>query len=186
MHRNALRQLLVSYPITFPDDKIHWEKVCRFVENQPRCFERDLARGHITGSAWIVSPDQGQALLTHHRKLNRWLQLGGHADGDPDIFAVALREAQEESGLRKIKPLSTEIFDIDVHPIPPTPTEPAHFHYDIRFIFAAHPTEPLTISRESKDLAWIELTSLQQLDIDRSLSRMVEKMHHQFKATPKK
>jgi len=118
MHRNPLRQLLASYPIIYPDDKTHLKRVEAFVEKYPRCFERNLAIGHITGSAWIVSPDRLHVLMTHHKKLNRWLQLGGHADGNPDVFTVALREAQEESGLKRIKPLAQQIFDIDVHPIP--------------------------------------------------------------------
>jgi 8-oxo-dGTP pyrophosphatase MutT (NUDIX family) len=175
MHRNPLRQLLATYPVTYPDDNVHLERVQHFVEQHPQCFERSLTIGHITGSAWIVSPDRLQVLLTHHKKLNRWLQLGGHADGNPDIPAVSLREAREESGLKNITLLSKEIFDIDVHPIPTTPTEVAHDHYDIRFIFEADPAEPLIISNESKDLAWVEIANLPHLSTDRSMLRMAQK-----------
>ncbi len=93
---------MATYPITYPDDTLHLEKIYRFVDEQPTCFERSLSIGHITGSAWIVDLNRNQALLTYHRKLNKWLQLGGHADGDPNVFNVALREAQEESGLKEI------------------------------------------------------------------------------------
>src|SRR5215510_11521790 len=90
----------------------------QFVAANPNCFERSLQIGHVTGSAWIVDLDRTHALLTHHRKLNKWLQLGGHADGDPDILRVALREAREESNLDAIRPVSENIFDVDIHVIP--------------------------------------------------------------------
>src|SRR5207245_6935322 len=90
----------------------------RFVTEHADCFERSLQTGHITGSAWVVDIDRSHALLTHHRKLNKWLQLGGHADGDPDILRVALREAREESSLESIRAVSEAIIDIDIHLIP--------------------------------------------------------------------
>src|ERR1019366_3306840 len=93
------------------------EQLRLFVEAHADCFERSLAIGHVTGSAWIVDRDRTHTLLTHHRKLDKWLQLGGHADGDLDILRVALREAREESGLEAIRPVSEEIFDVDIHTI---------------------------------------------------------------------
>lgn len=176
MHRNSLRQLLDAYPIIYLEDREQRDRVRDFVEAYPQCFERRLAVGHLTGSSWIVSPDRKRVLLTHHKKLNRWLQLGGHADGNPDVFAVARREAQEESGLKNIRTLSRQIFDIDVHLIPATPREAAHHHYDIRFIFEADPAEPLTISSESKDLAWVDVTTLPEFGVDGSVLRMAQKM----------
>jgi hypothetical protein len=89
-----------------------------FIAAQPECLWRSCVPGHLTGSAWVVSPDRRRVLLTHHRKLDKWLQLGGHADGDPDLAAVAQREAHEESGLMGIRLLSPEVFDVDRHWIP--------------------------------------------------------------------
>lgn len=94
------------------------ERLRAFVGAQAACFERTLAIGHVTGSAWIVDRAGTAALLTHHRKLDTWLQLGGHADGDADIRRVALREATEESGLTHIAFASAAIYDVDVHRIP--------------------------------------------------------------------
>ena len=178
MHRRKILQLLDSYQLTGEADRLQWERVRRFVEQNPRCFERELAIGHLTGSAWIVSPGRDHVLLTHHRQVDRWLQLGGHADGDPDILAVACREAAEESGLTRIRPLSTEIFDLDVHPIPARPSTPEHYHYDVRFIFEADPAEPLVISPESKDLARAPLVPLEALTkwaVEEGILRMAVK-----------
>ena len=104
------------------------DRICRLVESHADCFDRTCRPGHITGAAWILSVDRRRALLTHHRKLDRWLQLGGHADGQWHIEEVALREAREESGLTHfdIVPINGVVmpFDVDVHEIPArtTPT----------------------------------------------------------------
>ncbi len=146
-----------------------------FVEAQADCLERTCVPGHLTGSAWVVSPDRTQTLLTHHLKLEKWLQLGGHADGDGDLPAVARREALEESGLTGVRAVHAEIFDLDRHWIPPRKTDPGHYHYDLRFVFEADPRAPLVISSESKDLAWLELGRVVALNPEESMARMVRK-----------
>lgn len=146
-----------------------------FVTAEPDCLLRTCVPGHLTGSAWIVSPDRTRVLLTHHRKLDKWLQLGGHADGDPDLLAVALREAREESGLGSVRALSADVFDLDRHWIPPRQADPGHFHYDLRFLLEADPREPLTVSHESKDLAWVDLGQVTALNPEESMARMVRK-----------
>jgi 8-oxo-dGTP pyrophosphatase MutT (NUDIX family) len=146
-----------------------------FVNRQPDCFDRSLLVGHITGSAWVLDQDQALVLLTHHCKLNKWLQLGGHADGEGDVLLVALREAVEESGLESIWPFSREIFDVDVHEIPAHANDPAHLHYDVRFRLAANPNQPLRVSSESKELAWVPLREVHKLTREESVLRMVEK-----------
>lgn len=147
----------------------------RFVETREDCFLRSQLSGHLTGSAWIVSPDRTRTLLTHHRKLDKWLQLGGHADGDPDLLAVAMKEAREESGLTRLKAVSAAPFDVDRHLIPERKGVPEHFHYDLRFMIEADPAEPLVISHESKDLAWVEVTRVTSLNPEESMARMVRK-----------
>ena len=146
-----------------------------FVESHSDCLLRSCVPGHLTGSAWIVSPDRRRTLLTHHHKLDKWLQLGGHANGDSDLAAVAMREAREESGLSQLKLLAPEVFDVDRHWIPPRKADPGHFHYDLRFLILADPAEPLQISSESKDLAWVELERVAQLNPEESMARMVRK-----------
>lgn len=173
--RLTLLQLLKNYQPLHSEDQSQLEKIREFVAAHDQCFERTFLKGHITGSAWVVDETGQKVLLTHHKKLNKWLQLGGHADGDGDVWAVALREAQEESGLKNFKPVSNEIFDVDVHIIPERKNEPEHFHYDIRFAFQTNASTPLKISHESRQLAWVPLTDLEHYTAEASMLRMRQK-----------
>jgi len=112
----------------------------------------------------------------HHRKLDRWFQPGGHADGDPDIQQVALKEAQEETGLTDIQAVDSKLFDIDIHLIPANSKDTAHLHYDIRFLMQADRNEPLKINSESKNLAWVLLEDVYRYNDSESIMRMVKKM----------
>ena len=138
-------------------------------------FDRTLVPGHVTASAWIVDPERARAVLLHHCKLDRWLQLGGHVDGDPDVRRSALREAREESGLRTLRMIVDSIYDIDVHRIPARGSEPAHDHYDLRFALEADPREPLVRNEESHDVRWIALSDLESYAIDDSVRRLAAK-----------
>ena len=179
MHRRPLLALLALYVARHPDEASDVERVRRLVTAQPTCFERSCAPGHITASSWIVSEDGRRCLLTHHRKLERWLQLGGHADGDPEVAAVALREAREESGMSEFELIEPEagcpVIDIDVHAIPPWGSEPEHEHHDIRFLFRAVAGQELQISEESNDLDWFEWRELGSLGADESILRLARK-----------
>lgn len=151
------------------------QRILTFVRAHPDCFERSLLAGHVTGSAWIINPERTMTLLTHHAKLDKWLQPGGHADGDPDVLAVARREMEEESGLRGEVLLGGAIFDVDAHDIPARGETPAHVHYDVRFAFEADPQMPLRVSDESHALAWVPLDAVADLATDGSVLRMVAK-----------
>lgn len=144
----------------------------------PLAFSRARLAGHFTGSAWLVSQDGQRVLLTHHRKLQRWLQLGGHADGDADLAAVALREAEEESGLRGLR-LEGEVFDLDRHWIPERDEVPGHWHYDVRYVVRSGADETFAISEESLALAWV---SIQALLIDPSADESLQRMARQWRA----
>ncbi len=146
-----------------------------FIVAHPDCLWRTCLDGHLTASAWIVDPVRERTLLTHHRKLDRWLQLGGHVDGEADLATAALREAQEESGLSRLRLVSPEVFDVDRHRIPARGAEPGHWHFDVRFLIEADPTELLKISSESKDLAWVTLADVAHFNSEESLLRMVRK-----------
>ncbi|MEO6876092.1 MAG: NUDIX hydrolase [Opitutaceae bacterium] len=177
MHRSKVLQLLRTYaerPLDAHEAAMTADTI-RFVEANEDCFSRTQLSGHLTGSAWVVDAARSRTLLTHHRKLDKWLQLGGHADGDPDLLAVAMREAHEESGLARLRAVSPEIFDLDRHWIPERKSEPAHWHYDLRFMIEADPAELLAISGESKDLAWVDVARVTALNPEESMARMVRK-----------
>jgi len=180
MHRAPLIKKLYAYTPLNRTEAIAHLKILNFVLDQPQCFERSLLTGHITASAVVINEDKTSILLTHHKKLNRWLQLGGHADGENNLLNVALREAQEESGIKKILPLSENIFDLDVHYIPRYKNEPEHFHYDIRFLFEANDQEPLIVSHESKALAWIPINEISNYNQEESLLRLEYKLQNNF------
>ena len=138
-------------------------------------FLRERLAGHFTASAWLVARDDRRVLLTHHRKLGKWLQLGGHADGDRDFARVALTEAQEESGLQGLS-VDAGIFDLDRHWIPEHKGVPGHWHYDVRFVVRGGDDEDFVVSDESHDLAWREIASLVgDEQADPSLRRMAVK-----------
>ena len=95
MHRQQLLNLLQEYQLTYPGESATCARMARFVRDHAHCFDRSLENGHVTGSCWLVDRAGDRVLLTHHKKLNKWLQLGGHADGDPDVLRVALKEGSE-------------------------------------------------------------------------------------------
>ena len=156
-------------------EQLSKEKTVDFVQRYEDCFERALTCGHITGSAWLISKDGTKALLTHHNKLDKWLQLGGHCDGDSDVLAVAIKVAQEESGITQIKPLSTGIFDLDVHLLPESKHHQAHYHYDVRFLLQVQSDEQVVVSDESKALKWITKDRESLPSNTSSIMRMFEK-----------
>jgi 8-oxo-dGTP pyrophosphatase MutT (NUDIX family) len=163
----VLTELIIPYAghykITDDRDLNNARWVLNLITHNPDAFESSRLEGHVTASAFVICHDASHVLLTHHAKLDCWLQLGGHCDGLRDPAAAALREAQEESGLDDIRPVSRGIFDIDVHQIPEHCGTPAHLHYDIRFLFKADRFADLTLSAESKALAWVPIADLQSI-----------------------
>jgi 8-oxo-dGTP pyrophosphatase MutT (NUDIX family) len=174
-HPFDLALALADYRQAHPTEPATPRLFLEFLASSPGTFERAHLPGHFTGSAWLVSADGQRVLLTHHRKLGRWLQLGGHADGDADLAAVALREAREESGLTGLE-LVPGIFDIDRHAIPARGQDPEHWHYDVRFVVRATTSEAFELSEESLALAWRPVADMAaDPTSDESLRRMAAK-----------
>jgi 8-oxo-dGTP pyrophosphatase MutT (NUDIX family) len=130
----------------------------------------------VSIAAWIKGISLAPpGLSIHHRKLGIWLQLGGHSDGESDVLSVAMDEAVEESGLTSLEVVCEEIFDLDVHGIPARKNEPAHFHYDVRFLFRQTGAEDYIVSEESHDLAWVPMAELESYTSEWSMRRMRDK-----------
>jgi len=173
-----LKEDLKKYGELYPAEK---ETVGRFlrlinVEDSEKTLTRTyFSDGHITTSALILNPGKTKMLLTHHKFLNLWLQLGGHFEKDPSLLDSAIRESKEESGIDEILPLSSEFIDLDIHEIPPNlkKGEPAHYHYDIRFLLQAK-SEGLVVSDESNDLKWVDISKEEKL-FNYNIRRLIEK-----------
>lgn len=145
-------------------------------------FVRERLDGHFTASAFLVDRSRRRTLLTHHRKLGLWLQPGGHADGDRDLRAVALREAIEESGLAGLR-VEPEIFDLDRHWIPDHGGVPGHWHHDVRYVVHAGSSEAFVVGAESHALAWRPIDAIaQDAEADASLRRMARRWLRQLQA----
>lgn len=151
------------------------ETIISFVDSNVDCFERSLEIGHVTASAWLLSKDLTKVLLMHHAKLGIWVQLGGHCDGNSDVLAVAIKEAQEESGIQAIVPIAEEIFDIDIHLIPENKREKEHYHYDIRFLLQVASDEEIVPNSESKSLQWFGKNIMELPTRNLSIIRMHNK-----------
>jgi 8-oxo-dGTP pyrophosphatase MutT (NUDIX family) len=176
MKRNSLLSLLAAYAPENGTEKEMYLDTIEFVKKYPDCFERTLQIGHVTASGLVLSPDGNSVLLMHHQKLGRWLQPGGHCDGDPDTEAVARKEIWEETGIQQLGLLQKGIFDVDIHLIPERKGLPAHNHYDIRFAFKAAEGQSIIVNDESLDVQWIPLGKVQELNDSESVVRMIRKI----------
>lgn len=174
-----LRQALEEYRQLCPDEAAEaalFLALMAAAGEDASPFRREFQPGHFTGSAWVVSADGERVLLTHHRKLDLWLQPGGHADGDVDLGRVALREAEEETGVAGLRLENGEIFDIDRHRIPARKAEAEHWHYDLRYVVRAGADERFVVSEESHDLAWRDIVEVSRdAGADASVRRMAQK-----------
>ncbi len=177
MHRQELLDLLGRHRTRFLEESAFADRARAFVELHPDCFHRDLWPAHVTGSAWVVNPDRSRVLMLHHRKHDQWFQPGGHADGEADIAAVALRETSEESGIapEHIRLVNARIFDLDIHRIPAGQQGPAHEHVDVRFLVEIDDRQPVPGNDESHEVRWVPLGQVSRFNNNRSTFRMVEK-----------
>lgn len=161
-----------------PSDAVEQEAqefIRKFIIDQPAFWSRNTLAGHLTGSAWVVNEARTKAVLLHHKKLNIWVQPGGHMeDSDATMLAASLREATEETGLTDLQLGQESIFDLDIHKIPARKDEPEHWHLDVRYLFVTQ-QEELTLCEDSNDLAWFDRAQIEQLTDEESVLRMVRK-----------
>jgi 8-oxo-dGTP pyrophosphatase MutT (NUDIX family) len=177
MHRQELLNLLRRHRTRFMDEAAYIRRASTFVEEHEDIFYRELWPAHVTGSAWVVSPDRESVLMLHHRKLDQWFQPGGHADGDNDVLRVALRETSEETGLdpAHIRLIDEAVFDVDIHTILASHEAPRHEHIDIRFLVEIDDSLPLPGSDEAHEVLWVDFHDISRFNNNRSTYRMVEK-----------
>ena len=177
--RTALLEALRRLEPADAEEAHDRDRILAFVARHERPFDRGIREGHLTGSAITVSADGSRVLLLHHRKLERWLQPGGHGDpGEATGEAVALREAFEESGIAglALHPTAPRPLDVDVHEIPARGDEPAHEHLDLRYLVVA-PTDAgvAPALAELHEIRWVGWHETQGLRPDRGLQRALAK-----------
>lgn len=137
-------------------------------------FSRSNPIGHITGSCWILNRSLTSVLLTHHKKLMIWIPTGGHSEGETDPYNIALREGEEETGL-KLKSMGTTPFFMDIHDIPKYNGIPNHKHYDYTYLFIPEGSEDYIISEESLNLKWIPLDEIEKYSQEKNVLLMRDK-----------
>jgi 8-oxo-dGTP pyrophosphatase MutT (NUDIX family) len=173
--KNKWKVWLKDYSTPFPEEEAFKLRFLALL-NYDNCFERTNLEGHFTASAFIYSPKDSKFLLLHHAKLDRWLQPGGHADGETNLGEVAKKEAIEETGLELKSPESSSFFDIDIHFIPARNEVEGHYHFDVRYLFLIDSSQEPVKNHESKDIKWFTETELKSLDLDASIIRVMEKI----------
>jgi 8-oxo-dGTP pyrophosphatase MutT (NUDIX family) len=176
MHREELLNMLYNYRTRYMDEVAFVRRAIDLVNREEHIFERRMPI-HVTASTWVVSPDREKVLLMHHKKYSQWFQPGGHADGDPDVLNVALRECAEETGIdpAQIKLIDAEIFDVDMHSVPKIGAIEAHGHIDVRFAVEIDDRLPIPGNHESHEVAWFSLRDVMHYSRLRSTYRILEK-----------
>lgn len=154
-----------------PDAERHRRAILDFVDAHDDALHRSCRRGHLTGSALVVDAAGARVVMLHHAKLRRWLQPGGHCDGDANLAAVALREASEETGIIGLRVHPVAI-DLDVHEVDP-PADGPHLHLDARYLVVVPEGAEPVGNHESTEIRWASEADLEELDIDAGTWRLV-------------
>jgi ADP-ribose pyrophosphatase YjhB (NUDIX family) len=168
--------ILKQYNPETEKEKKYKNKMLELFESKREvAFTRQNIQAHFTASAWIIDPNSHEILLLHHKKLNKWLQPGGHADGEMNLEKVSRKEAFEETSLMDLSLVIKGIFDIDIHPIPEHKGVLQHYHYDVRFAYFCTDRTKTQINSESNKFQWIEIEKVKDLTDEPSILRMVNK-----------
>ncbi len=177
MIMNLIHQLqhFTTTPLCTVEEQHKVAHFIEFLKTNPHAFDR-ANKGHVTSSIWIVNAEHTHTLLTHHKKFNLWIQLGGHNDGIADCKTVAAQEALEESGIEGLTFAHPDIFDVDIHHINGT----CAYHYDVRYLMQAPAGSSFKVSVESHNLAWVPFDKVAEYTLHSSVLRMNEKFMQQF------
>jgi 8-oxo-dGTP pyrophosphatase MutT (NUDIX family) len=176
MTRKELIDTLIRYVAFNSHEEKMKSRFLTFVRNNEDCFKRELLIGHLTASCWVMNEKKDEVLLIHHVKLDKWLQPGGHCDRDENVYRVAKKELEEETGLIPILD-NNSIFDLDIHTIPERKGIAEHEHFDIRFLFVVNRLDELVYNHETKGMKWLKLNDISNYNSEESVLRMRDKVN---------
>ena len=184
------RQELLNQIEYYPPFNEHEEKdkalILGWISNNENAFSRENTVAHITASAWVVNKDRSKVLMVYHNIYNSWSWLGGHADGETDLLAVALREVKEEAGISHVSPVSEEIFSlesltVDGH-VKKGKYVSSHLHLNVTYLLEADSEEAVSIKAdENSGVAWFSpeealKKSTEPWFVEHVYSKLIEKM----------
>ncbi|MFC7686191.1 NUDIX hydrolase [Ureibacillus sp. GCM10028918] len=158
---NIKQQLEQYNPYNAQEEK-DLEMILRYMDTFDNLFTRENEFAHFTASAWLVNEDHTKVLMAYHNIYDSWSWVGGHADGATDLLHVALKEAKEETGLTKVKPVSDQIFSIEILGVPAHEKKgkhiATHVHLNITYLIEASESDLIRVKPdENSDIGWFEL-----------------------------
>ena len=158
---NIYDQIVAYQPYNIQEEKDK-KNILDFLDRYDNAFDRENELAHMTASAWVVNKSRDKVLMAYHKIYNSWSWLGGHCDGDKDCLAVALREVREESGVRNVKPLSDQIFSLEVLSVDSHMKNgnyvATHLHLNVTYLLEADENENLSVKEdENSNVGWFYL-----------------------------
>ena len=185
-----LLHLLKQFHPFNPQEAADCAEMIRHLKGGTSLYDRSNLSAHFTASAWVTDPSRTKILMAYHNLYDSWAWLGGHADGEQDLLAVAIREVQEESGLTHLRPLSNDIFSLEILPVSGHEKNgsyiPSHLHLNVTFLLEADPLAPLrSKSDENRDVAWFSLEDALEASSEAWLrQRIYSKLNQKLKLFP--
>ena len=157
-----IREQILAYRPYNEQEQRDKELIVSFIDNNPDAFRRDNRVAHMTASAWIVNRERTKALMVYHRIYNSWSWTGGHADGETDLLSVAIREAEEETGVHA-KPVSEDVYSLEVLTVDGHEKRgeyvSSHLHMNVTYLIEADEHDTLTVCEdENSDVRWFTLS----------------------------
>ena len=159
---DRLKEQIRAYRPVNEQEERDKELILRCLETEKDIFTRENHLAHMTASAWIVNEQRTKVLMVYHNIYHSWSWLGGHADGETDLLKVALKEAREESGILHVKPVSEELYSLEVLTVDGHVKKGAyvssHLHLNVTYLLQAEETDALHIKEdENSNVAWFPL-----------------------------